>query len=76
MGEPINSKASEICPSVSPDGKYLFFTSRRTSHRNYSETQLTYEEKMKILNSPGNGEEDIYWVDVKVIEDLKPNDLK
>jgi Tol biopolymer transport system component len=76
MGEPINSIASEICPSVSPDGKYFFFTSRRTIHKNYSETQLTYEEKMKILNSPGNGEEDIYWVDAEVIEDLKPDHLK
>jgi Tol biopolymer transport system component len=30
LGEPINSSANEICPSVSPDGQYLFFTSDRT----------------------------------------------
>jgi hypothetical protein len=29
MGDVINSDADEICPSVSPDGKYLFFTSNR-----------------------------------------------
>jgi Tol biopolymer transport system component len=29
MGNPINSNGDEICPSVSLDGKYLFFTSRR-----------------------------------------------
>lgn len=29
MGERVNSEFGEICPSVSLDGKYLFFTSRR-----------------------------------------------
>jgi Tol biopolymer transport system component len=29
MGARVNSFSSEICPSVTPDGKYLFFTSRR-----------------------------------------------
>ncbi len=29
MGDRINSVSGEICPSVSSDGKYLFFTSRR-----------------------------------------------
>ena len=43
---------------------------------NYSKTPLSYEEKCKILNSPGNGNSDIYWADAKIIEDLKPNYLK
>lgn len=29
MGPAVNSFSGEICPSVTPDGKYLFFTSRR-----------------------------------------------
>jgi hypothetical protein len=29
MGSPVNSTAPEICPAVSADGKYLFFTSFR-----------------------------------------------
>jgi Tol biopolymer transport system component len=29
MGPALNSQSDEICPSVSLDGKYLFFTSRR-----------------------------------------------
>jgi Tol biopolymer transport system component len=29
MGPSVNSHSGEICPSVSLDGKYLFFTSRR-----------------------------------------------
>ena len=76
MGEPINSSASEICPGVSPDGKYFFFTSYRTIHKNYSEIPLTYEEKIRILNSPGNGLGDIYWVDARIIEKIKPKELK
>ena len=50
MGIPINSPETDYCPTLSPDGKYLFFTSKRT----------------------GNG--DIYWVDAKIIEELKSKD--
>jgi hypothetical protein len=37
---------------------------------------LTYERKLKILNSPGNGSSDIYWVNAKIITELKPDGLK
>ena len=76
MGAPINSSASELCPSVSADGKYFFFTSYRSIYKPYSEMPLTYEEKIKILNNPGNGLGDIYWVDAKIIEQFKPDELK
>jgi hypothetical protein len=52
MGEKINSSYSEYIPSVSPDGKYSFFTTDKTGNR------------------------DIYWVDAKIIERLRPGDLK
>jgi hypothetical protein len=32
LGEPINSKALERFPTVSPDGKYLFFTRWTPEH--------------------------------------------
>ena len=76
MGEKINTTSWEICPSVSADGKYLFFTSDRRAHKPFSEVPITYEEKIKILNSPGNGNGDIYWVDAAVINNLKPKELK
>lgn len=75
MGKRINSAGIDLCPSVSPDGKYLFFSSNRSDHQSYSETPLTYEKKIEILSSPGNGSSDIYWVDAKVIEELKPKEL-
>jgi hypothetical protein len=76
MGEPINTNVSDVYPFVTSDGKYFFFSSRRTVHKDYSETPLTYEEKIRILNSPGNGNQDIYWVDAKIIETFKPDYLK
>jgi WD40 repeat protein len=51
MGEKVNSEGFEARPCVTPDGKYLFFTSSRAMDR----TNNT-----------------IYWVDAKIIEDLKP----
>jgi len=52
MGNKINSPAKELFPRVSPDGKYLFFTSNK------------------------GGRYDTYWVDAKVIEELKPDPPK
>ena len=76
MGEPFNSSAWELCPTITPDGRYFFFTSNRKLHKPYSDSPLTYEDKLKILNSPGNGLGDIYWVDAKALDDLKPKELK
>ena len=52
MGDTINTSARESISIVSPDGKYLFFMSRR------------------------NGIGEFFWVDAKIIEDLKPKELK
>ena len=51
MGPGINSPALDYCPYVSPDGKYLFFTSRRS------------------------GNEEIYWVNAEIIEQLRHKDF-
>ncbi len=50
MGPAVNSPYDEICPSLSLDGKYLFFTSRR------------------------RGKADIFWIDARIIDDLRPKD--
>jgi len=76
MGSQMNTSFREVDPVVTPDGKYIFFRSNRRIHKSYSETPLTYDEIIKILDSPGNGEGDIYWVDAKIIEKLKPEELK
>ena len=48
MGEGINTPGGNICASLSPDGKYLFYLRNR----------------------------DIYWVDARIIKELKPDDIK
>jgi Tol biopolymer transport system component len=62
MGPKINSDASESFPSVSPDGKYLFFNSNRPSQVRD--------------NVPGHFYGNIYWVNANVIEELKPENLR
>ncbi len=76
MGPQINTLYREVDPVVSPDGKYIFFRSNRRIHKSYSETPLTYNEIIKILTSPGNGEGDIYWMDTKIIKELKMKEIK
>ncbi|MCK5148178.1 PD40 domain-containing protein [bacterium] len=51
LGEQINSPDLDTCPSISLDGKFLFFSSNR------------------------RGNMDIYWVDAKVIEELKSHPI-
>jgi hypothetical protein len=48
LNSTINSTDNQYCPSISPDGKYLFFTKQG----------------------------DLWWVDAKVVKDLKPADVK
>ena len=74
FGPEINMKGSNaISASVSPDGKYLFFSARTTSER-MKEISLknTLGSIKEYLNSPQNGNYDIYWVSTGVIEALRP----
>ncbi len=76
LGETINDKEEvDIRPYVSPDGKYLFFTSTR-SNRTLLQDGFNYSEFAKMLNSPENYSQDIYWVDAKIIDDLNPENIK
>jgi hypothetical protein len=72
MGAAVNTAANEHCPMLSPEGKYLFFSSGRTRHPDYSKTAITYSEKIRMMNSWGNGRnEDIYWIDARIIDNLR-----
>lgn len=71
LGEPINSVAWDFSPRLSPDGRYLFFTSNRGFGDRTPERRLDYEELLKTLRAPGNGLRDIYQVDLSAL-DLQP----
>jgi len=71
MGEQVNSPFFEYCPSLTPDGKFLFFTSNRSSGENYSTTSLTYKNIISGLRSTLNGSQNIYWISTDFIRKLK-----
>jgi hypothetical protein len=62
MGPKINSESKEGYPYVTVDGKYLFFYSNRESVLN----------KNRIPDGPGN----VYWIDAKIIQELKKDIMK
>lgn len=75
MGKEINKTGRELCPIVSPDGKFFFFTSNRMSLKEKSSENLSYSKIKKDFidsyNHPKMGKNDIYWMDVKIIENYK-----
>ena len=72
MGDVINTSGAEYCAQISPDGKYLFFTSARRTEQKLPDKPLDYEDFMKYHNSYGNSMSDIYWVDAKILKEFKP----
>jgi WD40-like Beta Propeller Repeat len=61
---PINSEAGDLNPSVSPDGRYLFFSSTRSTLDTIPQRPYEYRELWRRLMSPGNGLGDIYRVEI------------
>jgi len=58
---------------VSPDGKYLFFSSSRKDNALMKVTSgTTLSSIIKTKSIPGNGASAIYWVDAKIIDGLRP----
>jgi Tol biopolymer transport system component len=70
MSKAINSPYFEFCPSLSPDGKHLFFTSQRTEI-NSNQGSIPYNSLKKLHSQPKNSNGDIYIINAKIIQDLK-----
>jgi hypothetical protein len=70
LGAGVNSPAGENCPILSPCGRYLFFTSRRTT--GLPGQAITYDSIKTGWSEPGNGQGDVYWVDARLLEQLRP----
>lgn len=57
---------------LSPDGKVLFFSSRRQSgFESRADEKLTRKDLWKIHTEPGRGSSDLWWVSAAVLEDLR-----
>lgn len=67
LGDSINSNGWEFGAKLSPDGRYLFFTSNRNFYDFPTEYRLNYQKLIKKIRSPGNGLRDIYQVDADVL---------
>ena len=76
FGPEINITGSNaISASVSPDGKYMFFSARKTSEKMKElSSKNTLGSLKEFLNSPQNGNYDIYWVSTGVIDALRPKE--
>ena len=62
---------------VSPDGRYLFFSSsRRDPSKPEIKSGTTLRDIIRSKSEPGTGSSAIYWVSSKIIEDMKPKELK
>lgn len=59
---PVNTSALDYCPFVTWDKQYLVFTSNRLNKELSNGKTKTYQQLQELLNSPGNGWDDIYWV--------------
>ena len=77
MGDKINSPLNEYSPYVSPDGKYFFFMSMKPNNELFSNNEkFSYGRIKEIFNSHGNGNSTIYWIDAKIINELKVSKFK
>jgi hypothetical protein len=58
----INSTADESTPSLTPDGRYLFFSSERSPFTVPTAHRLRNDEIEKMLHSTLNGHGNIYYI--------------
>ena len=75
MGDAINEKKPAMFAFVSYDGQYLFFTSDKVPYLPYLGEPLTYDGLTQMLMGCQNGLSDIYWVDAKIMNRLRPEEL-
>ncbi len=68
-GAAINSSKLDYCPFISPDKKYLFFTSNRSAIRQPFKQSMEINELKSMLQLAGNGLDDIYWISLSAIRD-------
>ena len=63
----LNSESLDYCPYVSPDGKYLFFTSERVNSTKIANNPFKVNDLLKRFMTPQNGRGDIYWVEMSTL---------
>lgn len=67
LGDKINSAGNEYSPTISPDGRYFFWTSTRGFADKPLDKRLDYQELTNRLRGPRNGLGDIYQIDIGIL---------
>ncbi len=67
LGNTINGTGLTYCPYISPDKKYIFFTSSHGIFKTPFDKKINLKELKKYMHSPLNGWDNIYWMDAKGI---------
>jgi hypothetical protein len=70
MGRYMSGDPTDYCPMLSPDGRYLFFSSNRF-HPKHAGQERDYPTLREINRGPGGGFSDVYWVDAAVVEQAR-----
>jgi Tol biopolymer transport system component len=68
----INTFADEGSPSITPDGKYLFFSSERSLFSVPAAHRLTYNEIELMLHATLNGHGNIFYISIDALDPPKP----
>jgi Tol biopolymer transport system component len=74
LGETVNTEHLEFCPSVSRDGKYLFFTSNRPKPAPIAGYEGSVRDRLGVTPSTERPDIDIYWVGAGFIEAFRPGE--
>lgn len=67
LGHGVNSKAQEYAPIVSPDGRWLYFSSYRSAIDAPLERPLTGTELARLLDGAANGHGTVYRIPIEAI---------
>jgi Tol biopolymer transport system component len=71
LSNDVNSSVSEFDPCLSPDGKYIFFSTYRPIDPKLFKGK-SYNEYIELYRMPENGYATLYWIDAKIIEKFRP----
>jgi hypothetical protein len=75
LGPNVNSEDNDRFPCVSPDGRYLFFLSKRTPLPEFSPDRLTHVQLVEMSESITNGLSNIYWIDAGFVQYLTQDEV-
>ncbi len=73
LGEKVNTKYNVSSVNLSPDGKYMFYSAVNWGDSEKTEwSGRTITELQELHKSSGNGGGDIFWIETRFIETLRP----